>query len=118
MLLAKDAGGKLKCLLVVAFCLCTVLVLPAELVDFGFPFWPGVEGSLIPSTPLLVATTEEGGELSGVSAPLPPRDLSSEIMLDIESLSCSLRIMFSSATVESMSLMSDCNDFQRDCMSE
>lgn len=49
-------------------------------------FLPGVEGSSPPITPLM--TTDEAGELPGVSIMLPKVERSFETMLEIESRNC------------------------------
>lgn len=54
---------------------------------------PGVDGSGLPP----VMTTDEAGELPGVSTALPVADLSVVMMLEIESLSCAFRFAFISS---------------------
>ena len=54
------------------------------LADLLLFLWAGVIGS----RPRLDITTDEGGELPGVSLPLATVDISFESMLETESLSC------------------------------
>jgi hypothetical protein len=73
-----DPGGRLTYLRLVPG--RAVVELPLRLL----PFAPGVDGSHFPPD----MTTEEAGELPGVSTVLVAADLSMLIMLDIESRSC------------------------------
>lgn len=60
--------------------------MPLLLFERSLPFLPGVEGSSPPMTPLM--TTDDAGELPGVSIILPRVERSFETMLEIESRSC------------------------------
>ena len=61
-------------------------VCPVLLLDRSLPFFPGVDGSNPPISPLI--TTEDAGELPGVSTRLPRVDRSLDTILEIESRSC------------------------------
>lgn len=68
--------------------------------------------------PRLDMTTEDGGELPGVSRPLATVDLSFETMLEMESLSCWLGFSAKiSSTIESVSFMLFRTSAHRDCIS-
>lgn len=63
--------------------------------------------------------TDDGGELPGVSCPLPTVDRSFDSKLDTESLSCLLLLSAStSSTMASVSFMFALRLAHRDCKSE
>jgi hypothetical protein len=88
-----DPGGMLAYLLLVPGRLAVAL--PLRLLPLG------VDGSPLPPD----MTTEDAGELPGVSMALVAADLSMLIMLDIESRSCWCLAAFSSSSARSMTLI-------------